>query len=43
VAEHTSVIDLHGRRNHPAYDPVLNPRVVYIVGAVLEQARGGTA
>jgi hypothetical protein len=30
VAEHTSVIDLHGRRGHPAYDPALNPRVVYV-------------
>lgn len=26
----TSVIDLHGRRNHPAYDPALNPKVIYI-------------
>lgn len=26
----TSVIDLRGRRNHPAYDPDLNPNVVYI-------------
>lgn len=32
MAEHilTSVIDLHGRRNHPAYDPDLNPNVIYI-------------
>lgn len=26
----TSVIDLHGRRNHPTYDPALNPNVIYI-------------
>lgn len=30
MAEHTSVIDLHGKRNHPDYDPALNPRVVYV-------------
>ncbi|NUQ98259.1 MAG: DUF4326 domain-containing protein [Streptomyces sp.] len=26
----TTVIDLHGRRDHPAYDPALNPNVIYI-------------
>lgn len=26
----TSVIDLHGKRGHPDYDPDLNPRVVYV-------------
>lgn len=30
MAEHTSVIDLHGRRGHAAYDPDLNPQVIYI-------------
>lgn len=30
MGEHTSVIDLHGRRDHPAYDPDLNPRVIYV-------------
>lgn len=30
MAEHTSVIDLHGRRGHPAYDPDLNPNVIYV-------------
>lgn len=30
MAEHTSVIDLHGRRGHAAYDPALNPKVVYV-------------
>lgn len=27
---YTSVIDLHGRRDDPAYDPALNPDVIYI-------------
>ena len=28
--EYTSVIDLHGRRDHPAYDPALNQNVIYV-------------
>jgi hypothetical protein len=27
---HTAVIDLHGKRNHPDYDPALNEEVVYV-------------
>lgn len=30
MGEYTSVIDLHGRRDHPTYDPALNARVVYV-------------
>jgi len=30
VAEHTSVINLSGRRGHPDFDPELNPQVVYL-------------
>lgn len=30
MAELTVVIDLHGRRGHPAHDPALNPKVVYV-------------
>lgn len=26
----TSVIDLHGRCGHPAYDPALNAKVIYV-------------
>jgi Domain of unknown function (DUF4326) len=26
----TAVIDLHGRRDDPQYDPALNPNVIYI-------------
>jgi hypothetical protein len=26
----TTVIDLHDRRDHPGYDPALNPNVIYV-------------